>query len=192
MEKYLVEQRMVEIKRIPEEKNAVLLLFTSKEIDKNLSAPELEESLCHMPAVKDVHVCKAEVRRECLYGTVVTPRYTQQEKRIAFSYLITENMRAICDDSGAVHSLVRHLLREKCNVNGSTGRTFYEILERLVSKNLHHLEKLEDQMVQMEDMALQGVSDNFNARLMSLYKEAIGWMKYYGRYRYHYTARYYG
>jgi len=68
---------------------------------------------------------------------------------------------------------------KKCSVNGSTGRTFYEILERLVSKDLHHLGELEDQMVQMEDMALKGVSDNFNARLMSLYKEVIGWMKYY-------------
>ncbi len=34
-------------------------------------------------------------------------------------------------------------------------------------------------MIQMEDMALKGVLDNFNARIMSLYKEIIGWMKYY-------------
>ena len=179
MEKYLVGQRLTEIKCASEEKNAVFLLFTSEEMDKKLSIPELKESLCHMPAVRDAHVCKAEVRGDYFYGTVVTPRYTQDEKKIAFSYLITENMLAICDDSGAVHSLVRHLMREKCNVNGSTGRTFYEILERLVSKDLHHLEKLEDQMVQMEDIALKGVSDNFNSRLMSLYKEVIGWMKYY-------------
>lgn len=179
MEKYLIGQRLAEIKCVPEGKNVVLLLFSSGEMDKKLSIPGLEESLCHMPAIRDVHVCKAEVRRECLYGTVVTPRYTQQEKRIAFSYLITENTLVICDDSGAVHSLVRYLVREKCSVNGSTGRTFYEILERLVSKDLHHLGELEDQMVQMEDMALKGVSDNFNARLMSLYKEVIGWMKYY-------------
>lgn len=179
MEKYLVGQKLTEIKCVPEGKNAVFLLFTSEEMDKKFSVLELEESLCHMPDVRDAHVCKAEVRRDCLYGTVVTPRYTQQEKRIAFSYLITENILAICDDSGAVHSWIRHLMREKCNVNGSTGRTFYEILERLVSKDLHHLEGLEDQMVQMEDMALKGVLDNFNAKLMSLYKEVIGWMKYY-------------
>lgn len=179
MENYLIGQRLAEIKCISEGINTVFLLFTSEEMDKELSVPGLEESLCHMPAVRDARVCKAEIRRECLFGTVVTPRHTQQDKRIAFSYLITENMLAICDDSGAVHSLVRHLVHEKCSVNGSIGQTFYEILERLVSKDLHHLEELEDQMVQMEDMALKGVSDNFNAKLMSLYKEVIGWMKYY-------------
>ncbi len=47
------------------------------------------------------------------------------------------------------------------------------------SRGFHHLETLEDQMIQMEDMALKGVLDNFNARIMSLYKEIIGWMKYY-------------
>lgn len=31
----------------------------------------------------------------------------------------------------------------------------------------------------MEDMALQGGLDNFSKRLMTLYKEIIGWMRYY-------------
>ena len=79
----------------------------------------------------------------------------------------------------AVRSLVRRLIREKCRMDKSIGRVFYEILEQLVGKDLHHLEELEDQMVQMEDMALKGVLDNFNARLMARYKEVIGWMKYY-------------
>ena len=179
MEKYLVGQILTEMKRDPEGEDTAFLLFSSGEIDKGLSIPELGESLRHMPAVRDAHVCKAEARRDCLCGTVVTPRFTQQGKRIAFSYLVKENRLAICDDSGAVRSLVRRLIREKCRMDKSIGRVFYEILEQLVGKDLHHLEELEDQMVQMEDMALKGVLDNFNARLMARYKEVIGWMKYY-------------
>ena len=179
MEKYLVGQILTEMKRDPEGEDTAFLLFSSGEIDKGLSIPELGESLRHMPAGRDAHVCKAEARRDCLCGTVVTPRFTQQGKRIAFSYLVKENRLAICDDSGAVRSLVRRLIREKCRMDKSIGRVFYEILEQLVGKDLHHLEELEDQMVQMEDMALKGVLDNFNARLMARYKEVIGWMKYY-------------
>ncbi len=179
MEKYLAGQMLIEVKTVPKGENAVFLIFSSEEIDKEHPIPELEENLRHMPAARDAHVCKAEIRRDCLCGTVVTPRFTQQGKRISFSYLVKENRLAICDDSGAVHSLVRHLIREKCRVDGSTGRVFCEIMERLINKDLHHLEEIEDQMIQMEDMALKGVLDNFNARLMTLYKEIIGWMRYY-------------
>ena len=100
MEKYLVGQILTEMKRDPEGEDTAFLLFSSGEIDKGLSIPELGESLRHMPAVRDAHVCKAEARRDCLCGTVVTPRFTQQGKRIAFSYLVKENRLAICDDSG--------------------------------------------------------------------------------------------
>lgn len=179
MEKYLVGQMLTELKSDPERKDIIFLLFSSGEIDKKLTIPELEDSLWHMPAVRDAHVCKAEIRRDCLCGTVATPRFTKQEKRIAFSYLLKENRLEICDDSGAIHSLVKSMMREKCRVDGSIGRVFYEILEQLVGKDLHHLEELEDQMIEMEDMVLKGTLDNFNAELMSLYKEVVGWMKYY-------------
>ena len=179
MEKYLAGQMLTEMKNIPEGENAVFLIFSSGELDQKLTVPELGESFRHMPAVRDAHVCKAELRRDCLCGTVVTPRFTQQGERISFSYLMKGNRLAICDDSGAVRSLVRRLVREECRVDGSIGRIFYEILEQLVGKDLHHLEELEDQMIRMEDMVLKGELDNFNARVMSLYKEVIGWMKYY-------------
>lgn len=95
MEKYLVGQIMTELKSDPEGKDIVFMLFSSEEIDKKLSIPELEEGLRHMPAVRDAHVCKAEIRRDCLCGTVVTPRFTQQGKRISFSYLVKANRLAV-------------------------------------------------------------------------------------------------
>lgn len=103
------------------EGNTVFLLLSSGEIDKIPSIPGLEESLRHMSAARNAHVCKAEVRRDCLCGTVVTPRFTQQGERISFSYLIKKNRLVICDDSGAVHSLVRYLIHEKCRVDGRYG-----------------------------------------------------------------------
>lgn len=179
MENYSIGQTLTGLKHIPEGESTVFLLFSSAELDKKPSILGLEQSLHHMPAARDARVCKAEVRRDCLCGTVVTPRFTREGKRIAFSYLITGNRLVICDDSGAVHSLARHLMRQNGKVDGSTGRTFYEILEQLIGRDLHHLEELEDQMIQMEDLALRVVLENFNSKIMSLYKEIIGWMRYY-------------
>lgn len=176
MKKYVIGQELSEIKGAAEKESTILLLFTSEEMDRKAAAAELDESFCHMPVLRDARVCKAEIRKECLCGTVVTPRLIRQDKKIAFSYLMTGGRLAICDDSGAINSLVRRLMREKCRVEGSIGRVFYEILEQLIGKDLHHLE---DQMIQMEDMALKGEVDNVNSKIMALYKEVIGWMKYY-------------
>ena len=52
MEKYLVDQMLTELKSDPERKDIIFLLFSSGEIDKKLSIPELEDSLRHMPAVR--------------------------------------------------------------------------------------------------------------------------------------------
>ena len=179
MKKYVIGQELSEIKGAAEKESTILLLFTSEEMDRKAAAAELDESFCHMPVLRDARVCKAEIRKECLCGTVVTPRLIRQDKKIAFSYLMTGGRLVICDDSGAINSLVRRLMREKCRVEGSIGRVFYEILEQLIGKDLHHLEELEDQMIQMEDMALEGEVDNVNSKIMALYKEVIGWMKYY-------------
>lgn len=179
MKKFVIDRELSEVKGAAEKGSTVFLLFTSEELDRKAAAAELEEEFCHMPVLRDARVCKAEIRKECLCGTVVTPRLIRQDKKIAFSFLMTADRLAICDDSGAVHSLVRRLMREKCRVDGSTGRLFYEILEQLVGKDLHHLEELEDQMIQMEDAALKGELDNVNSKIMALYKEVIGWMKYY-------------
>ena len=179
MKKFVIDRELSEVKGAVEKGSAVFLLFTSEELDRKAAAAELEEEFCHMPVLRDARVCKAEIRKECLCGTVVTPRLIRQDKKIAFSYLMTGGRLVICDDSGAINSLVRRLMREKCRVDGSTGRLFYEILEQLVGKDLHHLEELEDQMIQMEDAALKGELDNVNSKIMALYKEVIGWMKYY-------------
>lgn len=126
MKKFVIDRELSEVKGAAEKGSTVFLLFTSEELDRKAAAAELEEEFCHMPVLRDARVCKAEIRKECLSGTVVTPRLIRQDKKIAFSFLMTADRLAICDDSGAVHSLVRRLMREKCRVDGSTGRLLNE------------------------------------------------------------------
>ena len=179
METYLLGREVTPLDRAPKAEEAVLVLLTSGELDQHPELPGLEETLHHTPAARDARVCKAEARRACLCGTVVTPRRTRDGERIAFGYLLTARRLVLCDDSGAARGLVRRLAREKRWQENGPGRMFYELLELLTARDLHRLEELEDQLAQMEDRGLSGELDGFNGQLRQLRTEATGFLRYY-------------
>ena len=76
----------------------VLVLLTSQELSQHPELKCLEGVLQHTPLARDARVCKAEARRDCLCGTIVTPRYTKEGERIAFGYMLTASVVVICDD----------------------------------------------------------------------------------------------
>ena len=181
MYSYSIGERLVMLDRQPRAGQRVLVLLTSEELDRQPSLPGLEEVLHHTPPARDARVCKAEVRRDCLCGTIATPRHTKGGAPIAFGYLLTRDRAVLCDDSGAAHALIRRLSKEKRWRESGPGRLLYEFLELLIARDLHHLEELEDQLSQMEDRGLAGELENFNPRLSQLRREAIGWFRYYSQ-----------
>ena len=178
MEIYLLGERLAPLDRSPRPGEAALVLLTSGELDQGLEVPGLD-ALHHTPHARDARVCKAEARRDCLCGTVATPRHTRDGERIAFGYLMTADRLVLCDDSGAVRALVKRLAREKRWQENGPGRVFYELLELLVARDLRRLEELEDQLTQLEDEALAGRLESLNGRLRQLRVESAGWLRYY-------------
>ncbi|MGE4277723.1 MAG: CorA family divalent cation transporter [Lawsonibacter sp.] len=181
MDTYLIGQTLVPLTRQPEPGDRILLLLTSEELTQPPAVPGLEHVLHHTPPARDARVCKAEVRRDCLCGTVVTPRYTKSGERIVFGYLLTKDRAVLCDDTEAASSMVKRLAKERCWPEGGVGRFFYDFFSLLMAKDLHHLEELEDQLAQMEDQVLAGKLDNFNAQTAMLRKEILGWNRYYAQ-----------
>lgn len=165
------------LEKLPPSGENVLVLLTSEELKQGVHIPGLEHILCHTPSPRDARVCKAESRHHCLCGTIVTPRHTRDQACIAFGYLLTEGWVVLCDDTGTAHSAVQHLRREKREL--SVGGFFYAFLEWLIAKDLHHLQKLEDDMNQLEEQVLSGELEQFNPRMTALRKEIIGWIRYY-------------
>ena len=144
-----------------------------------MTIPDLEHIIHHTPSAQDSHTCKAEFRHDGLCGTIVTPRRTKDGAPIAFGYLLTENWAVLCDDTGTVHSAVQHLQKGKSLRVLGVGGFFCELLEWLTMKDLHHLQRLEDEMDQMEERVLSGELDQFNSHMNTLRKEIIRWLRYY-------------
>ena len=178
---YLIGEGLTLLDRPVRPGEQALELLTSGELAQHPVLPGLEEVLRHTPPARDARVCKAEARRDCLCGTVFTPRSAKSGAPIAFGYLLTGDRAVICDDTGAAHALIKRLAKEKRWQENGPGRMFCEFLELLIARDLHHLEELEDQLSKLEDQGLAGELEGFNPRLSQLRREAIGWFRYYSQ-----------
>lgn len=178
---YGLGQSLTLLEGAPAPGTAAVYLLTSEELDRNPQLPGLEGVLRHTPSARDARVCKAEVRRDCLSGTVVIPRRSQEGHQVTFGYLLTRDQAVLCDDTGTAHAILKHLEKEKRWRENGPGRFFCEFLEQLLVRDLHHLEELEDQLSQLEDGVLTGKLEGFNAALSPLRKQALGWLRYYNQ-----------
>ncbi len=176
---YRIGDTLVPMEQLPPEEAPALALLSSEELTHLPSSLANVPCLRHTPLARDAHLTKAEVHRGFLCGTVVTPRKTRDGVRIAFGYLIAGNLVVLCDDSGAVHSQLRHMEREKKDLQQSPARFCYTFLELLLNRDLHHLQEMEDQLGEMEEQVLDDQLEDLNSRLTALNREIMHWMRFY-------------
>ena len=179
MDLYHISSDLSLVSGVPEAEEILLALVTSEELTHPHPDPVLEPYLCHTPSPRDAQVCKAETHRKYLCGTIVTPRHTREQTPIAFGYLLTDKRMILCDDTGVARQMVQRLGRENPQREGGVGAFFYEFLELLIAKDMHHLQELEEQLNQMEESVLAGNMENFDQQMSGMRKELFGWIRYY-------------
>lgn len=157
----------------------ILLVLTSEELSRQMAQENGDRMICHTPLARDARICKAEVRRGYLNGTIVTPRRTKNGEIIAFGYLLAQDLVVLCDDTGTVRSMVQRLHKENPQRSDGPAGFFCSFLALLLDKDLRHLETLGDQLSQMEEDVSDGHLENFNGGMMLLRKEISRWIKYY-------------
>lgn len=153
---YTIGQTLTQQEHAPAPEQPAVVLLTSEELSHQPALPGLERTLHHTPPARDARVCKAEVRSDCLAGTLV-------------------------DDESALQGLLRRIAREKRWTDGSVGRFLYDFFEQLIARDLHQLEKIEDRIEALEDRVLAHELDDFSAPMTALRKETMAWFRYYSQ-----------
>lgn len=178
---YQIGQTLTAVEREPEEKQPGVVLLTSEELTHQPKLAGLERVLCHTPPARDARVCKAEVRSDCLSGTLVLPRQGKGGSRPACGYLVTEKRVVLVDDADFILPLMKHLVKEKRPTEQSVGRFLYDFFEQLIAKDLYKLEEIEDRAEQLEDQVLAHRLEEFSAPMTALRKETMAWFRYYSQ-----------
>ena len=153
---FRIEQTLQPTEREPAAGECAAVLLSSAELERKPALSGLESVLHHTPTARDVRVCKAELRRDCVSGTLLIPQSWKDGRALACGYLITNNRVVLVDDTGALLSHLRHIAKEKRWTDGNIGRFVYAFLEQLMAKDLHHLEEIEDRIEELEERVLAG------------------------------------
>ena len=178
---YTIGQTLTQQEHAPAPEQPAVVLLTSEELSHQPALPGLERTLHHTPLARDARVCKAEVRSDCLAGTLVLPRQGKDGRPLACGYLVTGTRVVLVDDENALQGMLRHIAREKRWTDGSVGRFLYDFFEQLIARDLHQLEKIEDRIEALEDRVLAHELDDFSAPMTALRKETVAWFRYYSQ-----------
>lgn len=178
---YELNKTLTAVEHEPGADTAAVVLMTSDELSHCAPVAGLERTLHHTPQARDAKVCKAEVRSDCMAGTLVVPQSWKNGEALRCGYLVTARRAVLVDDTGVIESHLKHIMREKHAVNGGVGLFLYYFFENLIAKDLHHLEEIEDRAQGLEDDVLSGRLDNFNTPMTRLRKETMAYFRYYSQ-----------
>ena len=181
MEIYRIGAKLETSQRPLTSGDRALVLLTTQEMEHPSQLSGLENMIRHLPSAQGARGCRVEARRDCLCGTVITPRHTKAGMPIAFGFLLTADLLVLCDDSEAIPTLVRRLAKEGRWQENGPGRLLCQLLELLLAKDAHHMEELEDQLIQLEDQVLSGRLDQFTAPISRLRRELMHWFRYFSQ-----------
>ncbi len=181
MKWYLIGETLSPLERAPGEDEAAVVLLDSDELAHTSELSGLACVLHHTPLARDARVCKAEVRSDCLSGTLALPRGGRDGARLGCGYLVTKSRVVLVDDSETMVTQLRRIVKEKRLTRKSVGRFLYDLFELLIARDLHHLEEIEDRAGKLEDRVLAGELDDFSAPMSTLRKETMAWYRYYSQ-----------
>ena len=180
MKWYAIGKTLTPLDRAPESGAAVVLL-NSDELAHETALPGLEAVLHHTPSARDAHVCKAEVRSNCLSGTLALPRGRRDGTRLCCGYLVTKDRVVLVDDGEMAEPYLKRIVKEKRLTENSVGRFLYDFFELLIARDLHRLEEIEDRATALEERVLAGELEEFSTPMSELRKETMAWYRYYSQ-----------
>ena len=181
MKWYLIGETLSPLDHAPNTNEAAVVLLDSDELAHTSELPGLARVLHHTPLARDARVCKAEVRSDCLSGTLALPRSGKDGACLGCGYLVTKTRVVLVDDSEMLATHLKRIVKEKRLTEKSVGRFLYDLFELLIAKDLHHLEEIEDRAEALEDRVLTGELENFSAPMSELRKETMAWYRYYSQ-----------
>ncbi len=158
-----------------------VLLLSSEELPHAGGIAGLEKVIYHTPPARDARVCKAELRPDCISGTLVVPHGASGGGCLRCGCLICPKRVVLVSDDGELHSILQRLVKERRSTSCSVGRFLFDLLEELIAKELHRLEEIEDKAERLEDRILSGDFDNFSAEMNAVRKSAMSRFRCYSQ-----------
>lgn len=156
-----------------------LFVLTRKEAEK---FPWPSDENIRLPEVfAPSRFCKAEIYEQYILGTIFVPGSLTENRKepLRLSYVFLPGRIIFVDDDGETKKIMSALKEKKNLDTESPGRILGFFLNALMIHDLERLEKMEDQLMKMEDAVLGGAPEDFNHKMIRYRKQILKLSHYY-------------
>lgn len=129
--------------------------------------------------IDSMHYCKMESYRDFLYGTVCVPAKGKKEKESSFAIYIKKDYVILLDRDGCAKEQMAKISKETLRKEYSLERFVYDFLQSFLSNDLIFLEKIEQEIAEIEEDVLKGEAEHFSFRMLELKKLIARFYHYY-------------
>ncbi|MCD8132201.1 MAG: cobalt transporter [Lachnospiraceae bacterium] len=163
---------------ILETEASAVILTTDGECPRILEALDIHAEMDI--SLDEIYFCKVESQQECLYGTLaIPPLLDVPGQRYQIAYIVTSHYVILIDDTGFTSRLVRRIRTKKVHQGETRERFLYNFIAEFISRDAQILESYERSLMEMEDEASRGLTDQFQNRLQPLRKQLLTLRSYY-------------
>ena len=151
----------------------LICIFTKEQFETNeFSLPIINEH---------IHFCKIEDLKKYSYGTLCIPKKNNYPKNDLLQfYIINENIVFI-DNNNYVVEIINNIIQTKRKIDYNIFKFFHDFLEMIIKDDLIYLEKLENNLANLEDKILVSDQNDFSKKIIVCKKEILRYYHYYGQ-----------
>ena len=136
----------------------LICIFTKEQFETNeFSLPIINEH---------IHFCKIEDLKKYSYGTLCIPKKNNYPKNDLLQfYIINENIIFI-DNNNYVVEIINNIIQTKRKIDYNIFKFFHDFLEMIIKDDLIYLEKLENNLANLEDKILVSDQNDFSKKII--------------------------
>ncbi len=128
--------------------------------------------------VDAIHYCKLESYRDFLYGTMYIPGKEERDMTAFALYLAGNRLILLGEDNG-LEEYIKEFHVGIHHEEYSIQRFLYDFLQSFLTDDILYLEKLEEEIAQIEEKVLGGQDERFNYQMLKVKKAISGYYHYY-------------
>ncbi len=169
--------RRIEEKSFFQEKKGICILPLEEWQDN----PVWKEKFSIWHNIDSMHYCKMESYRDFLFGTVCVPAKGKKEKESSFAIYIRKDYVILLDKDGLAKEKVAKISKEVTRNEYSLERFVYDFLQSFLSDDLIFLEKIEQEIAEIEEDILEGRAEHFSFHMLRIKKLIAKFYHYYSQ-----------
>ena len=130
--------------------------------------------------LSNIEFCMLEIQQEYLLGFLLIPKkFPIKSSHYHIMLFVNKHHIVIVDDEGYSNHILTYIMRYRTEQGITKEQFLYNYMSYIISKDMYYLNRLEHQLIQLEEQTLISGTSTFCSQLMDIRRELLLMNGYY-------------